>query len=95
MKKTLAAVAVLGSLSGAALAPSNVQIYGIVDAGLRLTDPTVGGVSSTFGVASGQQSGSRFGLKGAKPFAPSLKRCSSSKAALTSTSGNRARAAAC
>ena len=73
MKKTLAAIAVLGAFSGAALAQSNVQIYGIVDGGVRLIDPTIGGLDSTFGVASGQQSGSRFGLRGAEDLTQGLK----------------------
>ena len=34
MKKTLAAVAVLGAFAGSALA-ADVQIYGVVDTGLR------------------------------------------------------------
>jgi len=72
MKKTLAALAVLGAFSGAAFA-QNVQLYGIVDGGLRLTDSTVNNVDSTFGIQSGQQSGSRFGLKGSETLGNGLK----------------------
>ena len=36
MKKNLIALAILGAFSGAALAQSNVTLYGIVDVGYRL-----------------------------------------------------------
>lgn len=64
MKKTLAALAVLGAFSGAAFA-QNVQMYGIIDGGLQVVDPT-NNIGMTTGIASGQQSGSRFGLKGSE-----------------------------
>ena len=69
MKKTLAAVAVLGAFAGSALA-ADVQLYGIVDTGLRYThfdaDSAAAGYDATdsFGIQSGNQSGSRFGFKG-------------------------------
>ena len=63
-KKSLAAVAVLGAFAGSALA-ADVQLYGLVDLGLNWTQ-TDDGVTKTdsFSMASGQNSGSRFGLKG-------------------------------
>ena len=63
-KKSLAAVAVLGAFAGSALA-ADVQLYGVVDLGLNWTQ-TDDGVTKTdsFSMASGQNSGSRFGLKG-------------------------------
>ena len=63
-KKSLAAVAVLGAFAGSALA-AGVQLYGVVDLGLNWTQ-TDDGVTKTdsFSMASGQNSGSRFGLKG-------------------------------
>ncbi|MEG1970933.1 MAG: porin [Burkholderiaceae bacterium] len=73
MKKTLAALAVLGAFSGAAFAQSNVQLYGIVDGGIRMVDSTVDGINSVTGVQSGQQSGSRFGLKGSEQLGNGLK----------------------
>lgn len=73
MKKTLAALAVLGAFSGAAFAQSNVQVYGLVDGGLQFVNPSVDGQESTFGLASGQQSGSRFGLKGSEDLGNGLK----------------------
>ena len=63
-KKSLAAVAVLGAFAGSALA-ADVQLYGVVDLGLNWTQ-TDDGVTKTdsFSMASGQNSGSRVGLKG-------------------------------
>ena len=60
-KKSLAAVAVLGAFAGSALA-ADVQLYGVVDLGLNWTQ-TDDGVTKTdsFSMASGQNSGSRFG----------------------------------
>ena len=63
-KKSLAAVAVLGAFAGSALA-ADVQLYGVVDLGLNWTQ-TDNGTTTTdsFSMASGQNSGSCFGLKG-------------------------------
>ena len=47
MKKNLIALAIFGAFSGAALAQSNVTLYGIVDVGYQYNDPDVSGVSST------------------------------------------------
>lgn len=77
MKKTLAAVAVLGAFAGSALA-ANVQLYGIVDTGLRYThfdaDSAAAGYDATdsFGIQSGNQSGSRFGFKGTEDLGNGL-----------------------
>lgn len=63
-KKTLAAVAVLGAFAGSALA-ADVQLYGLVDLGLNWTQVDNGKTTTdSFGMGSGQNSGSRFGLKG-------------------------------
>ena len=63
-KKTLAAVAVLGAFAGSALA-ADVQLYGLVDLGLNWTQVDKGTTTTdSFGMGSGQNSGSRFGLKG-------------------------------
>lgn len=63
-KKSLAAVAVLGAFAGSALA-ADAQLYGLVDLGLNWTR-TDNGANTTdaFKMSSGQNSGSRFGLKG-------------------------------
>lgn len=70
MKKTVAAVAVLGAFAGSALA-ADVTLYGVVDAGLVYThlDQDVQGVQGVdatdkFEMKSGNQAGSRWGLKG-------------------------------
>ena len=77
MKKTLAAVAVLGAFAGSALA-ADVQLYGVVDTGLRYThfdgDAADAGYDAVdkFEMKSGQQSGSRFGFKGTEDLGNGL-----------------------
>jgi predicted porin len=74
MKKSLIALAVLGAMSSAASAQSSVTIYGIFDIGVQWNEFGVatGNTASpfaqenVFGVESGYQSGSRFGLRGAE-----------------------------
>ena len=65
MKKTLAAVAVLGAFAGSALA-ADVTLYGVIDTGLNWTQTKTTGSSAVdkFSMGSGQNSGPRFGLKG-------------------------------
>ena len=71
MKKTLAAVAVLGAFADSALA-ADVQLYGSVDTGLRYLssemDASFAGVgqesTDQFSMKSGMASGSRWGIKG-------------------------------
>lgn len=69
MKKTLIAMAILAS-SGAAMAQSNVSLYGIIDMGLESTDKSGERVT---GVDSGLQSTSRIGLKGTEDLGNGLK----------------------
>src|SRR5512134_4066319 len=64
MKKSLIALAVFGAFSGAALAQSNVTLYGILDVNYQRNDPEVG--DSTSGINGGHQSGNRFGLRGSE-----------------------------
>lgn len=76
MKKTLAAVAVLGAFAGSALA-ADVQIYGIVDTGLQYvhgdTDSTAANSDfDSFSMESGMASGSRFGFKGTEDLGNGL-----------------------
>ena len=78
MKKTLAAVAVLGAFAGSALA-ADVQLYGIVDLGFNYTHidgDLHNGIGyddkDTFEMKSGQQSGSRFGFKGTEDLGNGL-----------------------
>ena len=73
MKKTLAAIAVLGAFAGTALA-ADVTLYGKIDGGLNYTHQKADGEASTndFSARSGQNSGSRFGLKGTEQIADGL-----------------------
>lgn len=75
MKKTLAAVAVLGAFAGSALA-ADVQLYGVVDTGFQYlnADADLSDVDSTnsFSMESGMQSGSRFGIKGTEDLGNGL-----------------------
>ena len=80
MKKTLAAVAVLGAFAGTALA-ADVTLYGKIDAGLNYTHQKVeaqdgthvsSSNSNSFSMKSGQNSGSRFGIKGTEQIADGL-----------------------
>ena len=82
MKKTLAAVAVLGAFAGSALA-ADVTLYGKVDLGLQYvnsnSDKIVGGEdvienikSDKMGVKSGSNSGSRWGIKGSEQISEGL-----------------------
>ncbi|MYM93353.1 porin [Duganella vulcania] len=69
MKKSLIAMAVLGAMSSAAFAQSNVTIYGIVDAGIVSER---GGVANTTKVTSGVGSASRLGFKGTEDLGGGL-----------------------
>ena len=77
-KKSLAAIAVLGTAAGFACA-ADVTLYGVVDTGLLFTDHQVkvdGDKKldqSTFGLESGVSAGSRFGLKGTEDLGNGLK----------------------
>ena len=74
MKKTLAAVAVLGAFAGSAPA-ADVQLYGIVDMGLNYTHIDGDGAyedMDSFSMESGQQSGSRWGIKGTEDLGNGL-----------------------
>ncbi len=76
MKKTLAAVAVLGAFAGSAMA-ADVTLYGKVDLGLAYqnvenADFEAGNDSDSWGLESGQNSGSRFGIKGTEQIADGL-----------------------
>lgn len=75
MKKTLAALAVLGAFAGSALA-AEVQLYGILDTGvgynhINLDTSGVDNVDS-FEMKSGVGSGSRWGLKGTEELGNGL-----------------------
>ena len=80
MKKTLAAIAVLGAFAGTALA-ADVTLYGKVDLGLQyvnsnsdqITEEGVVNVKSDkMAVKSGSNSGSRWGIKGTEQISEGL-----------------------
>jgi predicted porin len=70
MKKSLIALALLGAFSGAAVAQSNVTLYGILDVNWQRVDPDVG--STTSGINGGHQSGNRFGMRGSEALGGGL-----------------------
>ena len=74
MKKTLAALAVLGAFAGSAMA-ADVTLYGLVDLGLQYQYQKADGEDAvhTFKQTSGQNSGSRFGLKGTEDLGNGVK----------------------
>jgi predicted porin len=69
MKKSLLALAVFGAFSGAAMAQSSVQMYGIIDLGVAHYTNGNGGVTK---LGTGIQSGSRIGLKGTEDLGGGL-----------------------
>lgn len=76
MKKTLAAVAVLGAFAGSALA-ADVHLYGVVDTGLQYVHGDTDSTSAnsdfdSFSMESGMASGSRFGFKGTEDLGNGL-----------------------
>lgn len=73
MKKTLVALAIAGAFSGAAFAQSSVTLYGIVDAGFRITDYARDGASNKTELASGMRNGNRLGFRGAEDLGGGMK----------------------
>lgn len=84
MKKSLVAVAVLGAFAGSALA-ADVAIYGVVDLGLQYQNTQFemdswfmnGGTAfdldkDSWGLESGSNSGSRWGIKGSEQISEGL-----------------------
>jgi len=71
MKRSLLALAVLGTFGGTASAQTAISLYGIVDAGVRYEK----GITSDerlWRLQSGQQSSSRIGFKGAEDLGGGL-----------------------
>src|SRR5690606_16220132 len=76
MKKTLLAAALLAGFAGAAHAQSSVTLYGIVDVGVggnKLHDSATGEDDARYGLMSGVQSGSRWGLRGSEDLGNGLR----------------------
>ncbi|QHE88031.1 porin [Hydrogenophaga sp. BPS33] len=75
MKKSLIALAILGSVAGVAQAQSSVTLYGLADVWVgrqKIDFPGVGSTSVT-GVNSGGLATSRFGLQGTEDLGGGLK----------------------
>lgn len=73
MKKTLAAVAILGAFAGSALA-ADVTLYGRVNLGLHYSHVDQDGAADVdeWGLRSGDATGSRFGIKGEEQISDGL-----------------------
>jgi predicted porin len=71
MKKSLLALAALGTFAGAAHAQSSVTLYGIVDAGLVYAN-NIGG-QHLYGTSAGNLQGDRWGLRGTEDLGGGLK----------------------
>lgn len=75
MKKTLAAVAVLGAFAGSAIA-ADVTLYGRIDEGLLYqrvdADQPHQSADNSWGLQSGNSTGSRFGIKGSEQISEDL-----------------------
>ena len=67
MKKTLAALAVLGAFAGSAMA-ADVTLYGALDTGFEYihTKTTGDKAVDTFDMQTGWDTGNRWGLKGSE-----------------------------
>ncbi|MGZ9030786.1 MAG: porin [Burkholderiaceae bacterium] len=81
MKKSLIALALIGTFSGAAVAQSNVTLYGILDVNYMWQElPNVVGTGATArveqesvdGINAGHQSGSRWGVRGSEALGGGL-----------------------
>jgi predicted porin len=74
MQRKIIALAVASLASGAALAQTNVTVYGVVDAGyLYSSGNQPGGGSNTFsGLSSGISAGNRIGFKGSEALGNGL-----------------------
>lgn len=75
MKKSLIALAVLGSVAGVAQAQSSVTMYGLMDVWVGRTKTEVPGVGSTSvtGLNSGGLATSRWGVQGSEDLGGGLK----------------------
>lgn len=91
MKKSLLALAILGTFTAAASAQSSVTIYGIVDAGIAHID---NGSTSVNAMRSGLNNASRIGFKGVEDLGNGLKASFVLENGINSDDGTSADAAA-
>ncbi|WP_432258472.1 porin [Cupriavidus sp. TMH.W2] len=73
MKMKLFAAAVAALAAGGAYAQSSVTLYGVVDAGIEFQNNQPGGDHTVTRMTSGNQSGSRWGLRGVEDLGGGLK----------------------
>jgi predicted porin len=71
MKKSLLALAALGTFAGAAQAQSSVTLYGIVDAGFVYNNNAAG--QKLYATSAGNLQGDRWGLRGTEDLGGGLK----------------------
>jgi predicted porin len=71
MKKSLLALAALGTFAGAAHAQSSVTLYGIIDAGFVYNNNAAG--QKLYGTSAGNLQGDRWGLRGTEDLGGGLK----------------------
>jgi predicted porin len=71
MKKSLLALAALGTFAGAAHAQSSVTLYGIIDAGFVYNNNSAG--QKLYGTSAGNLQGDRWGLRGTEDLGGGLK----------------------
>jgi predicted porin len=71
MKKSLLALAALGTFAGAAHAQSSVTLYGIIDAGFVYNNNSGG--QKLYGTSAGNLQGDRWGLRGTEDLGGGLK----------------------
>jgi len=90
MKKSLIALAALGTIASAAQAQTAVTIYGTVDTGITFSNhnaSTTGDGGSKFGVGSGNIDTSRIGFKGVEDLGGGLKALFQLEAGFASDTG--------
>ncbi len=89
MKQSLTALAVLSMFAGASMA-AEVTMYGVIDTGFQYSnvDDGVSSDISTFEMATGTNSTSRFGLKGSDDLGNYSSSASFWKTALTPMTAN-------
>ena len=91
MKKTLIAAALLAGFAGAAQAETQVTLYGIVDLGVGYQKIKANGDSaSKFGMNSGNQSGSRWGLRGTEDLGGGTRAVFTLESGFNANNGNSA-----
>jgi len=99
MRKSLLALAVIGSFASVAHAQSSVTIYGIIDASVSYNSKVATGVGAATGnragIDSGAINGSRIGFKGSEDLGGGLKALFNLETASTSIPALPPKTASC